>query len=252
MQVHTFTTTAGAYNASQTRDDIHDGDVLYVPSENAIAIMVSAWPTALTPEHAGGAFHELAGDVTWDSVPNLDGGLDDYRASADLARRTLAAREAADTSTTFHDPLVIGKSVRYTTTGPWGDASGSGTYLGVALDEEDRVPYHYFVDGEVNGLAQGAHGFPAKPGTPLTTPLTPTALIRGARKGGLDVAPDDPRHDDYAHLVKLWENYLRADSEYQRGWWAGRFEEYAAQNAIDADTFSALRLEAMRRLEPGA
>lgn len=178
-RVHTFKTTGSAYNASQTHDEIHDGDVLHVPSENAIAIMVSAWPTALTPEHAGEAFHELADDVTWDSVPNLDGGRDDYRASADLARRTLAAREAADTSTTFHDPLVVWERVRYTTTGPWGTATGSGVYLGVALDEEDRVPYHYFADGEVNGLSQGSHGFPAAPGTPLTTELTPTALIRG-------------------------------------------------------------------------
>lgn len=84
--------------------------------------------------------------------------------------------------TTFHSELKIGQRVNYTTRASWGEATGSGIYLGVALDEEDRVPYHYFVDGEINGHPQGSHGFPAAPDTPTTTDLTPTQLIRQAQR----------------------------------------------------------------------
>ena len=83
-------------------------------------------------------------------------------------------------ATTFHNELVIGERVRYTTEASWGRATGSGVYLGVALDEEDGAPFHYFVDGEINGHAQASHGFPAAPGTPTTTELTPSSLIREA------------------------------------------------------------------------
>jgi hypothetical protein len=53
----------------------------------------------------------------------------------------------------------------------------SGVYVGVALDEEDGVPYHYFLGGEINGTAQGCHGHPATSDTATTTDETPTALL---------------------------------------------------------------------------
>lgn len=82
--------------------------------------------------------------------------------------------------TTFDAPPIIGERVSYRNVGPTWASTGSGIYLGVALDEEDGVPYHYFIDGEINGHAQRSHGFPADPSTSTTTDLTPTALILGA------------------------------------------------------------------------
>lgn len=84
--------------------------------------------------------------------------------------------------TTFDAPLVIGERVTYRSVGPDWDATGSGIYLGVALDEECGEAYHYFIDGEVNGHPQRSHGFPAERGTPTTTDLTPTVLIRRSER----------------------------------------------------------------------
>lgn len=90
-------------------------------------------------------------------------------------------RNPTHRETTFHDALVVGQRVRYSCEGVNWSSTGSGVYLGVALDEQDGVPYHYFRDGEINGHAQTSHGFPAGPGTPTTTELTPTELITGDR-----------------------------------------------------------------------
>jgi len=89
VAVHTFGSSGEAYDASQTRDEIKDGDVLFVPSENALAIVVSAWPTAVDEELAGDAFHVLSPEVEWSEVPTLDGGTRDY--SASVAAALLAA-----------------------------------------------------------------------------------------------------------------------------------------------------------------
>ena len=96
---------------------------------------------------------------------------------AEIRRRAELDKAEA---TTFHNELVIGERVHYTTEASWGTATGSGVYLGVALDEEDGVPFHYFVDGEINGHAQSCHGFAAAEGTLPTTELTPTQLIQQA------------------------------------------------------------------------
>lgn len=86
--------------------------------------------------------------------------------------------------TTFHvDELVVGERVSFTRTGEWGSTTGSGVFIGVALDEEDGVPCYYFVDGELNGHAQRSFGFAADPGAEVTTALTPTMLIREAIGG---------------------------------------------------------------------
>lgn len=78
--VHTFNSSSAAYDASQSRDDIRDGDVLAVPSEGVYAVLAGAWPVAVTEEC--GSFHHLdhAG-ITWDE---LDDGR--YLASYELAR----------------------------------------------------------------------------------------------------------------------------------------------------------------------
>lgn len=83
----------------------------------------------------------------------------------------------------WQDDRVVGEHVRYESTGPDWTTCGSGIYIGVALDEESGLPYHYFVDGEIGGLAQTCHGFPAEPRTPVTTDLTPTELIHQQQRG---------------------------------------------------------------------
>ena len=97
-QVHTFKTTAEAYNASQTHDEIHDGDVLVATEEGAVAVMLEAWPTALDEATAGEAFHVLNPDASWDAIPEVGNATRrrDYSASAALAREKAAwlARKA--------------------------------------------------------------------------------------------------------------------------------------------------------------
>ena len=57
VQVHTFDSTGEAYDTSQWRDDIHDGDVLVVPSEKVVGFLNAAWPCAVTA--TPGNFHQL-------------------------------------------------------------------------------------------------------------------------------------------------------------------------------------------------
>lgn len=109
-RVHTFETTSEAYNRSQVDDSIRDGDVLTVPSEGAVAVMVSAWPTAITDNASGEAFHKLGTGIDWGAVPNLRGGMDDYRPSAELARAELGKLRAQaahdDLSYDVNEPRV--------------------------------------------------------------------------------------------------------------------------------------------------
>jgi hypothetical protein len=78
----TFPDSRTAYDASQTNDDIRDGDVLLVPSEGNVAILVQAWPTIalLTAEGLKAAgmgvftgevprMHEIARQHGWTDKP---------------------------------------------------------------------------------------------------------------------------------------------------------------------------------------
>jgi hypothetical protein len=82
-------------------------------------------------------------------------------------------------------PNMIGRLVTIEEPNPPGSpfpsVRFSGMYLGVALDEEDGVPYHYFLGGEINGTPQGSHGHPAGSRSEVTTSKTPTALITEAK-----------------------------------------------------------------------
>lgn len=48
---HFFDSSEEAYDASQTDDEIFDGDLLIIPSEGIIGLLMRAWPTALTIEY---------------------------------------------------------------------------------------------------------------------------------------------------------------------------------------------------------
>ncbi|MFC0546889.1 hypothetical protein [Kutzneria chonburiensis] len=60
--VHVFFSSEEAYGASQCLDEIQDGDVLYVPTEGIVGILVGAWPVAVTDQ--AGEFHPLHESIT--------------------------------------------------------------------------------------------------------------------------------------------------------------------------------------------
>ncbi len=74
--VHRFGDTWDAYNATQCRDDIRDGDVLVVESERVVGFLDAAWPVAITKAH--GEFHHL-------TIPAREHKDGRFTASADLA-----------------------------------------------------------------------------------------------------------------------------------------------------------------------
>ena len=57
MTVHIFASSDEAYDASQCRDDIHDGDILVIPCEGVAGWLDKAWPIAATRNV--GAFHRI-------------------------------------------------------------------------------------------------------------------------------------------------------------------------------------------------
>lgn len=78
-RVHRFDgTTAGAYDATQCRDDIRDGDVLVVKAEGVVGFLAAAWPVAIT--EARGEFHGL-------KVPAREYEDGRYAASAERAEQ---------------------------------------------------------------------------------------------------------------------------------------------------------------------
>ncbi|MCL6302840.1 hypothetical protein [Streptomyces kronopolitis] len=76
--VHHFRSTGEAYDASQCREDIADGDVLVIEREQVVGFLRRAWPGAITAGHG-----ELA---TFTADPRtIDDGR--YAASVDLAEQ---------------------------------------------------------------------------------------------------------------------------------------------------------------------
>lgn len=62
--IHFFPSAVEAYDASQCTDNIIDGDLLVIPSEGVLGILIEAWPTAITVNH--GEFHRRA--LSWDQI----------------------------------------------------------------------------------------------------------------------------------------------------------------------------------------
>ncbi|MFF4504853.1 hypothetical protein [Streptomyces sp. NPDC001401] len=79
--VHRFADTCEAYDATQCRDDIRDGDVLVVESERVVGFLDAAWPVAIT--EARGEFHGL-------KVPAREYKDGHFTASVDLGERIAA------------------------------------------------------------------------------------------------------------------------------------------------------------------
>lgn len=55
QRIHEFESTQEAYNATQTDDNIQDGDTLIIPSEKVVGVAMT-WPFAVTWET--GALHK--------------------------------------------------------------------------------------------------------------------------------------------------------------------------------------------------
>ncbi|MFB7575364.1 MULTISPECIES: hypothetical protein [unclassified Streptomyces] len=79
--VHRFGDTVEAYDATQCRDDIRDGDVLVVEPEGVVGFLDAAWPVAITEEH--GEFHGL-------KIPAREHHGGRFVASAELAEQIAA------------------------------------------------------------------------------------------------------------------------------------------------------------------
>ncbi|MFI5783952.1 hypothetical protein [Nocardia sp. NPDC051570] len=62
MTIHIFTSTGEAYDHTQWRLDIKNGDILLVPSERIAGWREGAWPVAATDE--AGQFHRLKDRVS--------------------------------------------------------------------------------------------------------------------------------------------------------------------------------------------
>ncbi|MFD9813726.1 hypothetical protein [Streptomyces sp. NPDC059080] len=79
---HRFRSTSGAYDATQCREHILDGDVLVIEREHVVGLLCGAWPGAITAVH--GELHAFTADPR-----TIDDG--EYAASIDLAEQV--ARE---------------------------------------------------------------------------------------------------------------------------------------------------------------
>jgi hypothetical protein len=103
VTVHHFGSSGEAYDASQTHDEIKDGDVLSVASEHVVGVLVKAWVVAVGENT--GQFHELASHADWAALNVSDNAwnrteLQDYSASfaaavAELDRLGMAKADAA-------------------------------------------------------------------------------------------------------------------------------------------------------------
>lgn len=71
-KIHMFEDTGEAYDSSQCWDEIKDGDILSVPNERAVAVLIEAWPVAIS-ENAGN-FHAPSELLDWAKIPTTESG----------------------------------------------------------------------------------------------------------------------------------------------------------------------------------
>jgi hypothetical protein len=53
---------------------------------------------------------------------------------------------------------------------------------------------------------------------------------------------------DREYMVELWVARMLSSTDFERGYYQGKFEHHAAQNAIDPDDFPAIQAEARDKL----
>lgn len=101
MRSHIFSSSGQAYNDSQCCDVIHDGDVLLVPSEGRVAVLVEAWPTLVGTGDPGEAFHTLTPGYTFREFRNGH-----YLNSAVVGIALLTAEGMKDAGLGINEPLL--------------------------------------------------------------------------------------------------------------------------------------------------
>lgn len=124
VPVHSFPSSGAAYNACQSNDSIHDGDIIHVPSEGVVGL-AGTWPAAVTKNY--GQLHAYGSDIH-DNPSILDGPKKDY--------------EDKITAQHFLQALEFARQHGYET-GPY-VKEGRRRYAGEELDPE---PYRDFDGG---------------------------------------------------------------------------------------------------------
>ena len=82
-EIHTFKSTLAAVSAEGLF--LCDGDILWVPSEAGLAIMVERTAVAVSPRWSGNAF-EVREGIDWERVPrSFNGGTRNYRRNLERA-----------------------------------------------------------------------------------------------------------------------------------------------------------------------
>lgn len=156
-RIHSFASSGEAYDASQTHEDIADGDILLVPSERACAVLVSAWPTAVEATARGRAFHVLNEDASWRAISRTAGdGVDDYSPSARVAAEVLAELRAGVRAAHALDYFVRG-AVLAGMRAKLADAAPSLAVVARHTGTEDGYCYDVKRDGATIEDASGWH-----------------------------------------------------------------------------------------------
>ena len=138
VPVHTFPSSGSAYNGCQTNENIHDGDIIHVPSEGVVGL-AGTWPAAVTKNY--GQLHAYGSDVH-DNPSILDGPKKDYEDKI-TARHFLQALEFARQHGYETGPYVKEGRRRYAgeelDPEPYRDFDGGGELLD-ELREESSTP----------------------------------------------------------------------------------------------------------------
>lgn len=69
MKTHTFRTTGEAYDASQCREEIKNGDILVATEEKVVGFLLDAWPVAVTVAY--GNFHTKDPKYSWSEMESM-------------------------------------------------------------------------------------------------------------------------------------------------------------------------------------
>ena len=124
VPVHSFPSSGAAYNACQSNDSIHDGDIIHVPSEGVVGL-AGTWPAAVTKQ-----------------IGQLHGFNDEIHADPRLLEVDQPDYADKMTAAQFQAALEFARQHGYET-GPY-VKEGRRRYAGEELDPE---PYRDFDGG---------------------------------------------------------------------------------------------------------
>ncbi|MDT5025777.1 MAG: hypothetical protein QOE61_2203 [Micromonosporaceae bacterium] len=166
IRVHAFSSTATGYDQTLYRNDIHDGDVLFVPTERVAGFMMQAWPIAVSVNN--GEFHRYtADDLLIDGI--------DYTANVAVAHT-----------------LLGGSAYSVTIAGPQPpDGQAPGVWVVQGLTEAEALAAHRAATGAPAGhdlTALNPHG------EPVYTVVSVTAGIPGRGQGAFNDARPGADH----------------------------------------------------------